>query len=91
MFTGGGFVIVTVKVVEGGGTGMFENGLGTKPVIDNLLWRGGKYIRTRTWRSFGHERDIHIYIYIYIYKHFRGNWKEFPSSLDYNPQKYTGG
>ena len=37
MFTGGGFVIVTVKVVEGGGTGMFENGLGTKPVIDNLL------------------------------------------------------
>ena len=30
-------MIVTVKVVEGGGTGRFENGLGTKPVIDNLL------------------------------------------------------
>ena len=66
MFTGGGFVIVTVKVVEGGGTGRFENGLGTKPVIDNLLWRGGKYIRTQTWKSFGHERDIYIYIFIYI-------------------------
>ena len=37
MVTGGGFAIVTVKAGEGGGTGRFENGLGTKPVIDNFL------------------------------------------------------
>lgn len=62
MITDGGFAIVTVKVVEGGGTGRFENGLGTKPVIDNMLWRGGKYIRTRTCRSFGQEKAVYIYM-----------------------------
>ena len=33
MVRGGGFTTVTlVKVVEGGGTGKFENGLAMKPV-----------------------------------------------------------